>query len=67
MASAWQMSGSVPVKHCAVRVGQDAEDLVDVLSDESRHARIRTQIFLARGLVRDSAEPDHCLLPAPPG
>src|SRR5262249_19118629 len=49
MASAWQMSGSVPVNHPEIRAGQDADDLVDVLSDESRHARIRTQIFLARG------------------
>src|SRR5262249_60402028 len=49
IASAWQMSGSVPVKHRPVRTGQDAEDLVDVLSDESRHARISHTNFLARG------------------
>ena len=48
MASAWQMSGSVPVDHHAVRAGQDAEDLVGVLFDEGRHAGISTQIFLAR-------------------
>jgi len=40
MASAGQMSGSVPVDHHAVRAGQDAEDLVSVLFDEGRHAGI---------------------------
>src|SRR5262249_33868413 len=40
MASAWQISGSVPVNHRAVRAGQDAEDLVSVLFDEGRHAGI---------------------------
>ena len=48
MASARQLSGSVPVNHHAVRAGQDAEDLVGVLCDEGRHAEIHTQIFLAR-------------------
>src|SRR5262249_38477474 len=36
MASAGEMSGSVPVDHHAVRAGQDAEDLVGVLFDEGR-------------------------------
>jgi len=49
MASAWQMSGSMPVNHHAVRAGQDAEDLVGVLFDEGRHAEIRTQSFRAGG------------------
>jgi len=48
MASAGQMSGSVPVDHHAVRAGQDAEHLVGVLFDEGRHVEISAQVFLAR-------------------
>jgi hypothetical protein len=65
MADVGQRTGD----HHAVKAGQGAADLVDVLFDERRHATIITRRLLAREARKglNPAGPEPCLVPAPPG